>query len=158
MDEAPEYVELVVGDGADLTVIWLHGLGADGHDFVPIVPELELPIGVKFLFPHAPIRPVTINGGVRMRAWYDIYGFGPDVPEDAAGLDDAAARIAALLGAETERGARPERTVLAGFSQGGAVALHLALGRPLGLAGVIALSTYLPLASRHAAAGAPGAR
>ncbi|SRR5690606_14020926 len=155
MAELLECVERQAGEDAALTVVLLHGLGADGHDFVPIVPELRLPFGVRFVFPHAPVRPVTINGGLAMRAWYDIYGFGPGSPEDAAGLEKSAAHVRALLDREIARGQPEERIVLAGFSQGGAVALHTALRSARGVAGVIALSTYLPLA-REAPPARPG--
>lgn len=129
-----------------LTVIWLHGLGADGHDFEPLVPELELTVPVRFVFPHAPVRPVTINGGLRMRAWYDILGLHAGAPQDAAGIRESAALVGALVDAEIARGTPSTRLVLAGFSQGGAIALHTALREPRRLAGVLALSTYLPLA------------
>ena len=155
MEQELEFVERQVGATADLTVIWLHGLGADGYDFVPLVPELRLPFGVRFLFPHAPVQPVTLNGGMRMRAWYDLYGLSAGVREDAAGLDASAARLRALLDAEVARGQPENRIVLAGFSQGGAVALHLALRAPLDVAGVLALSTYLPLAATAPKAARP---
>ena len=128
-------------------MLWLHGLGADGHDFEPIVPELGLRFPVRFVFPHAPVRPVTINGGMAMRAWYDILGFDRGAREDAAGIRASAAAVVALVDREIERGMAPERIVLAGFSQGGAIALHTALREPRPLAGVLALSTYLPLAA-----------
>jgi phospholipase/carboxylesterase len=127
----------------------MHGLGADGHDFEPVVPEVGLP-GVRWVFPHAPVRPVTINGGYPMRAWYDIVGLDRRSPEDEAGLAASAAGVRALVDEEKERGIPADRIVLAGFSQGGAVALHTALRHPERLGGVIALSTYLPLASRLA--------
>ena len=132
---------------ADSSVIWLHGLGADGHDFVPIVPELRLPpsLNVRFVFPHATVRPVTINNGQPMRAWYDIKSLGPGTRGDAAGLDESVARIARLIVAEAALGIAANRIVIAGFSQGGAVALHAALAQPERLAGVLALSTYLPV-------------
>ncbi|HEY8520381.1 MAG TPA: carboxylesterase [Gammaproteobacteria bacterium] len=129
-----------------LTVIWLHGLGADGHDFEPLVPELALSTPVRFVFPHAPVRPVTINGGLRMRAWYDILGLHPGAPQDAAGIRESAALVGALIDAEIARGTPSARLVLAGFSQGGAIALHTGLRESRRLAGVLALSTYLPLA------------
>jgi phospholipase/carboxylesterase len=135
----------------ELAVIWLHGLGADGHDFEPIVPELKLRRPVRFVFPHAPIRPVAINGGYRMRAWYDIYGFGPGSREDEAGVRASAAAVGRLIDREVARGLTPDRVVLAGFSQGGAVVLHAALREARALAGVLALSTYLPLAPSLAA-------
>ncbi len=140
-----ETVEIVTGDPAELAVIWLHGLGADGHDFEPVVPELGLRIGARFVFPHAPIQPVTINSGMRMRAWYDILGFN-GAPEDDAGIRASAAAVARLVDREVERGVPANRIVVAGFSQGGAIALQLALRSARRLAGVLALSTYLPLA------------
>jgi phospholipase/carboxylesterase len=143
--ELLETVEIAPRGSPDLAVIWLHGLGADGHDFEPIVPELRLKRAVRFVFPHAPIRPVTINGGMEMRAWYDIVGFDPG-KDDGDGIRASAAAVTRLVDREVERGVAAERIVLAGFSQGGAIALHLALGEPRRLAGVIALSTYLPLA------------
>jgi phospholipase/carboxylesterase len=144
-------VEISPREPPRLAVIWLHGLGADGHDFEPIVPELDLGVPVRFVFPHAPIRPVTVNGGQEMRAWYDIFGFGGHVPEDADGIRASAADVVRLIDREVERGVSASRVVLAGFSQGGAVALHTALREPRPLAGVLALSTYLPLASTLAA-------
>lgn len=144
--EPLETVERVTRDAPELAVIWLHGLGADGHDFEPIIPELGLAVGVRFVFPHAPIRPVTINGGMPMRAWYDIVGFDA-AAEDAAGIRASAAAVARLIDREMERGVPAARIVLAGFSQGGAIALQLGLREPRGLAGVLALSTYLPLAA-----------
>jgi phospholipase/carboxylesterase len=141
-----ETVEPAPRGAAELAVIWLHGLGADGHDFEPIVPELRLDASVRFVFPHAPIRPVTINGGLPMRAWYDIVGFDA-AAEDAAGIRASAAAVARLIDREVERGMPTERIVLAGFSQGGAIALQLGLREPRRLAGVLALSTYLPLAA-----------
>ena len=134
------------------SVVWLHGLGADGYDFDPIVPALRLPGGpeVRYVFPHAPIRPVTINGGAEMRAWYDIVTIQRGAREDEAGIRESGEAVAALIRREAERGIPPHRVVLAGFSQGGAIALHTGLRYPEKLAGIIALSTYLPL---RAAAG-----
>jgi phospholipase/carboxylesterase len=140
-------IEITTGQAPQLSVLWLHGLGADGHDFEPIVPELKLGIPVRFVFPHAPVRPVTINGGMAMRAWYDILGFDRRSQEDAAGIRASAAAVTLLIDREIERGMSSDRIVLAGFSQGGAIALHTALREPRPLAGVLALSTYLPLAS-----------
>lgn len=145
-------------DADAASVIWLHGLGADGHDFVPIVPELRLtPPGVlRFVFPHAPVRPVTLNGGMPMRAWYDILELSAEGRKDEAGTRASAARIDTLIGREIARGVAASRIVLAGFSQGGAIALHAALRYPRRLAGIMALSTYLPfhesLASEASAA------
>ncbi len=154
-------IEMTTGEAPSLAVIWLHGLGADGHDFEPIVPELNLRFAARFVFPHAPVRPVTINGGMPMRAWYDILGFDRSAREDAAGIRASAAAVTELVDREIARGIPAERIVLAGFSQGGAIALHTALREPRALAGVLALSTYLPLAAtlaseRHLAnAGLP---
>jgi phospholipase/carboxylesterase len=135
------------------SVIWLHGLGADGHDFVPIVPELKLPPspGIRFVFPHARIRPVTLNMGMRMRAWYDIRTLTAEGRVDEEGLRESVARVVNLIAAERTQGIAPERIVIAGFSQGGAVALHAALRHPDPLAGVLALSCYLPLQATLAA-------
>ena len=132
---------------AEASVIWLHGLGADGHDFEPIVPQLGLPpgLGVRFVFPHAPERPVTVNGGMAMRAWYDVQDMELS-REDEAGTRESERQVQALIEAEQARGVAPGRIVLAGFSQGGAIALHTALRYPQRLAGLLALSTYLPLA------------
>jgi len=140
-------IEITTGPKPRLAVLWLHGLGADGHDFEPIVPELGLSVPVRFVFPHAPVRPVTINGGMAMRAWYDILGFDRRAREDAAGIRASAAAVTELVDREIERGMSSDRIVLAGFSQGGAIALHTALREPRPLAGVLALSTYLPLAA-----------
>lgn len=133
---------------ARASVIWMHGLGADGHDFVPLVPELRLPpeLGVRFIFPHAPTRPVSINNGYVMPAWYDILTLDRGGAIDVAGIEQSAARISQLLQRERDSGIPAQRIVLAGFSQGGALALHLALRYPDTLAGVMALSTYMPTA------------
>src|SRR5699024_10832432 len=111
---------------ARCSVIWLHGLGADGNDFVPIIPELGLPdsAGVRFLFPHAPVRPVSLNGGIPMRAWFDITGLDADARLDHAGIDQARSRVDGLIQAEVDAGIPPGRIVVAGFSQGGAVSLY----------------------------------
>jgi phospholipase/carboxylesterase len=140
-----EAVEIETGPNPGAAVIWLHGLGADGHDFEPIVPELELKRPVRFVFPHAPIRAVTINQGMRMRAWYDIFQFGGG-PEDDAGIRASQKLLEKLIAAE-----KGKQIVLAGFSQGGAIVLQTALRHPARLAGVLALSTYLPLATTVAA-------
>jgi phospholipase/carboxylesterase len=142
-----EAIEITTGPAPRLAVLWLHGLGADGHDFEPVVPELGLRFPVRFVFPHAPVRPVTINGGMAMRAWYDILGFDRRAKEDAVGIRASAAAVSELVDREVERGLSSDRIVLAGFSQGGAIALHTALRSPRPLAGVLALSTYLPLAA-----------
>ena len=143
-------VEIGPPTTAGASVIWLHGLGADGHDFEGLIPELNLPAGhgIRFIFPHAPHRPVTINGGYVMRAWYDILGFDPAAGEDAEGIQDSADAVRALIQRERERGVPNARIVLAGFSQGGAIALYAGLRHPERLAGILALSSYLPLASR----------
>jgi phospholipase/carboxylesterase len=140
-----ETVEIEPASGpATGAVIWLHGLGADGHDFPPIVPLLGLEdMPVRFVFPHAPVRPVTINGGMRMRAWYDILGMELGSRQDETGILDSDQRVRALIERERQRGVAPERIVLAGFSQGGAIALHLGLRFEERLAGIVALSTYL---------------
>jgi phospholipase/carboxylesterase len=139
-------IQIETGPDPDAAVIWLHGLGADGHDFEPIVPELELEKPVRFVFPHAPIRPVTINQGMRMRAWYDIFQLGGG-PEDEAGIRASQRKIEELIAEETEKGLSAAKIVMAGFSQGGAIALQTALRYPERLAGVLALSCYLPLAA-----------
>ncbi len=141
-------VEIEPKRKADSAVIWLHGLGADGHDFVPVVPELGLPasLAVRFVFPHAPPIPVSLNFGMVMPAWYDIGG--PDLrrtKHDESGIRKSAARVEALVLRERERGVPANRIVLAGFSQGGAVAIHTALRHGERLAGLVALSTYLVL-------------
>ena len=132
------------------TVIWLHGLGADGNDFVPIVGELGLAAGhgVKFIFPHAKVRPVTINNGYAMRAWYDITNLSRLDQQDEAGIAESSARIHALLDAERASGIASERLLLAGFSQGCAMTLYAGLRYPHPLAGLLALSGYLPLHTR----------
>ncbi len=145
----PETVEVTTGpspdSSPDMSVVWLHGLGADGHDFEPVVPMLGLPPGasVRFVFPHADVRPVTLNGGMPMRAWYDIASLTASRDQDEAGIAASAAQVAALLARETERGVPPSRQVLAGFSQGGAMAFHVALRHPHRLAGLVSLSSYL---------------
>jgi phospholipase/carboxylesterase len=153
-----ESVIVETGPKPTFTVLWLHGLGADGHDFEPLVPELvdrTMP-PLRFIFPHAPVRPVTLNNGYRMRAWYDIIGIDRRSAEDFAGMQATAESVTALIARERETGIPPERVVVAGFSQGGAMALHIATRHDSKLAGVIALSCYLPLAKeltarRHAA-------
>jgi phospholipase/carboxylesterase len=131
----------------DAAVIWLHGLGADGRDFLPIVPELHLPptSAPRFVFPHAPVRAVTINSGMRMRAWYDILGLAAGAVEDERGIRESGALVEQYIRREREAGIATHRILLAGFSQGGAIALHAGLRHEAALAGVLALSTYLPL-------------
>jgi phospholipase/carboxylesterase len=153
MQETADAVVLAPVTPASASVIWLHGLGADGHDFVPIVPELKLPPapGIRFVFPHAPVRPVTLNMGMRMRAWYDIRTLTAEGRADEEGMRESVARVSELVAAERALGIDSARIVIAGFSQGGAVALHAALRHPEPLAGVLALSCYLPLQATLAA-------
>jgi phospholipase/carboxylesterase len=138
---------------ADSAIIWMHGLGADGHDFVPMVPELQLPASarVRFVFPHARVRPVTVNAGYAMRAWYDIRELTPEGRDDEAGLAESRSRIETCIARERNAGIAARRIVLAGFSQGGAMALHVGLRHAEPLAGIVALSCYLPLRARLAA-------
>jgi len=152
-----ETIEIQTSANPDASVLWLHGLGADGNDFVPMVPELVRrgERAWRFVFPHAPQRPVTINGGMRMRAWYDILGLERTTVEDEAGFRESERAVRELIERETARGISPHRIVLAGFSQGGAVSLYTALRFSERLAGVMALSTYLPLAVRLAADRVP---
>jgi len=142
-----EAVEIETGSPPQAAVLWLHGLGADGHDFEPIVPELRLRKPVRFVFPHAPIQAVTINGGMQMRAWYDIFQFGGG-REDEKGVRASQKLLEKLIEAQP---VPPEKVILAGFSQGGAIVLQTALRYPKRLAGVMALSTYLPIAATLAA-------
>ncbi len=141
-------IEINPKQSANASIIWLHGLGASAEDFLPIVPQLNLPDdhAMRFVFPNAPIQPVTLNGGFPMPAWYDIYGLAGDVRQDEAGIRRTENLVQALIEKEQQRGIKPERIILAGFSQGGAMALHTGLRYPKKLAGIIALSTYLPLA------------
>jgi phospholipase/carboxylesterase len=141
------YVELATGPDPAGTVIWMHGLGADGWDFVPIVRELPLPEGLalRFIFPHAPVRPVTINNGMAMRAWYDIAMSDIARLPDERGIRESQAAIEQLIRREAGRGVPSQRIVLAGFSQGGAIALQAGLRHASPLAGILALSTYLTL-------------
>lgn len=134
-------------ENPDATVILLHGLGADGNDFAPVVRELNLPedVRIRFRFPHAPSRPVTINGGVSMPAWFDILGLDRHAAPDEKGIRESVAKLAGWVNEAVADGFARERIIVAGFSQGGAVALNYALREPEALAGVIALSTYLPL-------------
>jgi phospholipase/carboxylesterase len=140
-------IEIESGPGPQAAVIWLHGLGADGHDFEPIVPELELTKPVRFIFPNAPVRPVTINNGMRMRAWYDIFQFGGG-PEDEAGIRASEVLLKDLVSQQKKKGIAASKIVLAGFSQGGAIVLQTGLRYPERLGGIMALSTYLPLAAK----------
>ena len=140
------HITLESGRQPQHSIIWLHGLGADGQDFVPVAGELELPVAVRYIFPHAPQRPVTINGGFVMRAWYDITRQDIGAQQDEAGIRESQTSIEALIAQEVARGIAPGNIFLAGFSQGGAIVLHTALRQTAPLGGVLALSTYLPLA------------
>ncbi len=145
MDDLLPGIELETAPNPVASVIWLHGLGADGNDFVPVVRELGLPasLPIRFVFPHAPVRPVTINNGFRMRAWYDIAAADLNNRADLAGVKQSQRQVEALIAREVGRGVAASRIVAAGFSQGGAIALYTALRHAERLAGVIALSTYL---------------
>ncbi len=140
-----ETVEIETGPAPTAAVIWLHGLGADGHDFEPVVPHLLWPDApaIRFVFPHAETRPVTVNGGMRMRAWYDIVSLDSDRNHDAAGIRQSMEQTQELIAQEVERGIPAQRIVLAGFSQGGAIAIQVALRQQPALAGLMALSTYM---------------
>lgn len=160
MEKILETIELETGKNPAAAIIWMHGLGADANDFVPIVNELGLDgaPAVRFVFPNAPMRPVTINNGYVMRAWYDVsFGDleGKSRRADEIGVRESQAQIGALIERETARGISYKNILLAGFSQGGAVALQTGLRYPKKLAGVMALSTYLPLAESLAQEGAP---
>jgi len=146
MSELLPTVEVETGPDPKASVIWLHGLGADGHDFEPIVPELKLPptLPLRFVFPHAPVRPVTLNGGYPMRAWFDIVKIGVNQPRDLAGMQASQAAVEELIARENQRGVPTARIVLAGFSQGGSVAIYTGLQHRDKLAGIMALSTWLP--------------
>lgn len=148
-----ECIEIETGPNPERAVIWLHGLGADGNDFAPVVPEFRLDgfPAIRFVFPHAPVQPVTINNGMMMRAWYDI--FTPELirREDEAGLRKSEAAVRALIARENERGVPTKRIVLAGFSQGCAMTLQTGLRLPEQLAGMVGLSGYLPLSDKAAA-------
>ena len=149
-----ETVEHETGPQPRWSVLWLHGLGADGNDFAPIVPELvrrDWP-SIRFVFPHAPVRAVTINGGARMRAWYDIRDMNLANRADSEGVAESVAQVEALIAREAERGIAANRLLLAGFSQGGAITLAAGIARAQPLAGLIALSTYLPMTPAQAQA------
>jgi phospholipase/carboxylesterase len=155
-----ETIEIETAPNPRASIIWLHGLGADGHDFEPIVPELGLPetLAARFVFPHAPMRAVTINGGAVMRAWYDVVAAGGDRREVEPGVRESARQIEALIDRERSRGVADSAIVLAGFSQGGAMALHTGLRHRERLAGIMALSCFLPLTDAVAAEGSPANR
>lgn len=139
-------IEIESSTTTHASIIWLHGLGADGNDFVPIVSELQIPstIGLRFIFPHAPMQPVTINNGYVMRAWYDILGFSRTSPVDFPGIERSLKQINVLIDREIERGMKAENIILGGFSQGAVMALTCGLQYQHKLAGIIALSGYLP--------------
>jgi phospholipase/carboxylesterase len=151
MTKLLETIEIETGRNPAASVIWMHGLGADGHDFEAIVPELDLPdIPIRFVFPHAPMRPVTINAGMVMRAWYDVSDAALK-REDESGVRSSQAQVEALIAREKERGIVAKRLLLAGFSQGGAIALYTGLRHRERLAGIMALSCYLPAGETLAA-------
>jgi len=148
----PDTIERDTGPAPQWSILWLHGLGADGSDFVPVIPELIRPDwpALRFIFPHAPVRAVTINNGMRMRAWYDIRDMDFDQRADTAGVAESVAQVEALIAREGERGVPPSRVFLIGFSQGGAITLSAGLQQKTPLAGLVGLSTYLPAANTAA--------
>jgi len=146
MSELLSHIALESGRDPQYSIIWLHGLGANGEDFVPIVDEMHLPQAVRYIFPHAPKRPVTINGGFIMPAWYDISSDDIGAEQDAPGIRASQHEVEKLIAREIQRGIAPSHIFLAGFSQGGAVALHSGLRSRERLGGILALSAYLPLA------------
>ena len=158
--ELLECIERETGAHPDAAVIWMHGLGADGNDFVPIVNEMRLPSSpaIRFVFPHAPIRPVTLNNGFRMRAWYDLSAGDITNRADVVGVRASQAQIEALIARERTRGIAARRIVLAGFSQGGVIALHAGVRHAERLAGIVALSTYVVVPEKLAAEGSPANR
>lgn len=142
-----EHIERCTAPNPDASIIWLHGLGADGNDFANIIPELRLPPDwqIRFIFPHAPYRPITLNNGYVMRGWYDLASLDIGNTEDAIGIAESADQINDFISHEIQRGVHPQRIILAGFSQGGAVALYTGLRQTHRLGGIMALSTYVPL-------------
>lgn len=146
MSNVLPHITLETGNSPQHSIIWLHGLGADGGDFVPIAEEISLPVAVRYIFPHAPMQPVTINGGYVMRAWYDIVASGIDAQQDAVGIRASQAELEKLITQEKQRGIAARNIYLAGFSQGGVIALQTGLRHTERLGGILALSTYLPLA------------
>jgi phospholipase/carboxylesterase len=154
MTELLQHITLETGDDPQHSIIWLHGLGADGEDFVPVAEQMNLPVAVRYVFPYAPMRAVTINGGYVMRAWYDIYVAAPgegliaesDELQDAKGIRSSQAEVEKFIARERQRGMATQNIYLAGFSQGGAIVLHTGLRHTGKLGGIMALSTYLPLA------------
>ncbi len=147
-----DFISKKTGDNPELLVIWLHGLGADGRDFEPVVPQFANPDkAIQFIFPHAPIQPVTINGGMEMRSWYDIKMMDIGKMPDEAGIRESEQKVLALIEAQIKAGFKAEQIVLAGFSQGGAIALHTSVRIQHKLAGVVALSCYLPIVEKLSA-------
>jgi phospholipase/carboxylesterase len=155
--EPLETIEIETAPNPEASIIWMHGLGADGNDFAPLADEIGLPVAVRYIFPHAPMMPVSINGGYVMRAWYDISDAAIR-REDEAGVRASQRSVEALLAREKSRGIGASRIVLAGFSQGGAIALQAGLRHGERLAGIMALSTYLPLSDQFAAEASPANR
>ncbi|MBS0358151.1 MAG: carboxylesterase [Proteobacteria bacterium] len=150
-------VEIETRPNPNASIIWLHGLGADGHDFTPLIPQLQLPpdLAIRFIFPHAPHRPITLNRGYVMPAWYDVYELKSGIPEDDSGIKSSSLLIDQWIDLEIKRGIPSERILLAGFSQGGAMALFTGLQYKKTLGGILGLATYLPLANhviQHASA------
>ncbi len=160
------HIQLETGKNPSHAIIWLHGLGADGEDFIPIADEMALPVPVRYVFPHAPMRPVTLNGGFVMRAWYDVYAAAPSGgldleggrKQDEAGIRASQTEIEKLIAQERQRGIAARNIYLAGFSQGGAIVLHTGLRHAEALGGILALSTYLPLSATLAREASSAAR
>ena len=142
-----ETIEITSGRDPEACILWLHGLGADGGDFVPVAESLSLPFPVRYVFPHAPIMPVTVNGGYQMRAWYDIYSLDIAGQQDETGIRSSQKLLEGLIDQQKAQGIAPSNILIAGFSQGGAIALQTGLRYPDRLAGIMALSTYLPMAT-----------
>jgi phospholipase/carboxylesterase len=153
-----KHIALATGNNPRHSIIWLHGLGADGTDFAPLADEMTLPVPVRYIFPHAPMQPVTVNGGFVMRAWYDIVGSDIGAAQDEKGVRASQAELEKLIAQEKSRGVPASNIYLAGFSQGGAIVLHTGLRHAETLGGILALSTYLPLASTVAAEAVEAAR
>jgi phospholipase/carboxylesterase len=145
-----DFVDVMPDGEHKATVIWLHGLGDSGNGFAPLVPELKLPAdaGIRFIFPHAPVQPITINNGMPMRAWYDIRSLSIEQRADVEGVLESATSVKKLIDDEIEQGIKPEKIILAGFSQGGVIAYHLGLRYPKTLAGILTLSTYMSEADK----------
>lgn len=147
-----DFITRKTGENPELLVIWLHGLGADGHDFEPVVPQFKNPNkAIQFIFPHAPIQPVTINGGMEMRSWYDIKMMDIGKMPDEAGIRESELMVLELIESQIQAGFKPEQIILAGFSQGGAITLHTSTRTKYKLAGVVALSCYLPIPEKLSA-------